>query len=111
MPFITFMYRIGNDKQIYYGKYVCDYISDDHNGLDKEIEYSLFNGLTQYNKQKNLPEINIKIYIGVLSFSHSNRIPTFSSDNEKMFFDFYYERYDFNDIKTFVNGEQVIFIQ
>ena len=38
MPFITFIYRIGNNNKVFYGKYVCDYISDDHDGLDNEIK-------------------------------------------------------------------------
>ena len=37
MPFITFIYKIGNSNRIFYGKYACERISDDHDGLDDEI--------------------------------------------------------------------------
>lgn len=105
--FITFIYRMNDDAKIYYGKYISDYFSDDHEGLDKEIETLLFDSIIQYRKQQNLPEIKINLYIGVLSFSTNNHIPLFSSDNEKLFFDFYYEKYSFNNSKTFINGKQI----
>ena len=34
MPFITFIYRIENTEKIFYGKYFCDNISNNHEGLD-----------------------------------------------------------------------------
>ena len=41
MPFITFIYKVGKNPKIYYGKYCIDYISDDHDGLDNEVKYTL----------------------------------------------------------------------
>ena len=53
MPFISFIYRVGKSKKTYYGKYCSDYISDDHEGLDTEVKYSLLKGLKKYNEEKN----------------------------------------------------------
>ena len=106
--FITFIYKIENDQKTYYGKYCCDYISDDHEGLDKEIEYILIDGINKYRKQNNLPilEGKDKISIGVLSFSSNKYIPVYSSDDEIKCFDFYCKYYDRtkNSIK-FMNGK------
>ena len=103
MPFITFIYKIGKNPKIYYGKYCIDYISDDHEGLDNEVKYTLIKGLTDYRIQRNMPKLNSKIHIGVLAFSSNQIIPTYSSDNEIKCFDFYY---DFND-KIYINGKLI----
>jgi len=50
MPFITFIYRIG--KKVFHGKYITDYISDDHEGLDNEIKDIVISGINEYRKQK-----------------------------------------------------------
>ncbi len=42
MPFITFIYKVGKNYKTYYGKYCFDYISDDHEGLDNEVENIYF---------------------------------------------------------------------
>jgi hypothetical protein len=103
MPFITFIYRVGNNPKTYYGKYFDEYFSDDHEGLDTEVKYSLIRGLNQYRKQNNMPTIKSKITIGVLSFSSNQVIPTFSTKNEIKCFDFY--RYYDNTI--YINGKQI----
>jgi hypothetical protein len=37
MVTITFIYKIKNVNKTFYGKYITDYMSDDHEGLDNEI--------------------------------------------------------------------------
>jgi hypothetical protein len=89
MPFITFIYKVGKNNKTYYGKYCTDYISDDHEGLDVEVKYSLIEGLTRYRKKNNIKKLKMKIIIGVLSFSSNNYVPTYSTNNEIKCFDFY----------------------
>ena len=52
MPSVTFLYRIGSNPKVYHGKYVCDYISDDHEGLDNEVLPDLLNGINIYRQKK-----------------------------------------------------------
>lgn len=105
MPFITFIYRIGNNKKLFNGKYICDYISDDHEGLDSEIKHDVINGINKYRKQKGLSKIN-KICIGILSFSSDENIPIYSSKEEIKCFDFYYKNFNFNH-ETYINGKLI----
>lgn len=108
MPFITFIYKIGNNKKTYYGKYVCDYMSDDHDGLDTEIKPTLIDGINQHRKQKGLAKLKRKVYIGILSFSSNKYIPTYSTDTEIQCFDFYYKTVK-NNNKTYLNGKLINF--
>ena len=100
MPFISFIYKVGNNKKTYYGKYCTDYISDDHEGLDNEVKYILKRGLNTYRKNNNIPKLKSNIMIGILSLSSNDIIPTYSSDNEIKCFDFYCDY----DNKTYING-------
>jgi len=94
MPFITFIYRIGTNKKFFYGKYVCDDISDDHEGLDIEILPTVIDGINEYRKQKGLTKLlNKNFSLGILCFSTTNYIPIDSSDNEIECFDFYHKSY------------------
>jgi len=109
MPFISFIYRVGKSKKTYYGKYCSDCISDDHEGLDTEVKYSLLKGLKKYNEEKNeekieKPKKNLKVTVGVLSFSSSKHIPTYSSENEMKCFDFYHDY----DNKIYINGKNIM---
>ena len=107
MPFITFIYRIENNKETYYGKYVSEYISDDHEGLDAEIKSDIIDGINAFRKQNGLIVLEDKeIKIGVLSFSMNQYIPTYSTDDEIECFDFYYKYFD-NVGKTYVNGKLI----
>ena len=106
MCFITFIYKIGKDLTTYYGKYASDSISDDHEGLDKEVKPFLIDGLNAYRKRNNIPEIDVDICVGILSFSTNSFIPTFSSDDEIKCFDFYYEKYN-QKSKTYVNAKLI----
>ena len=106
MTFITFIYKIGNNSKTYYGKYVTDHISDDHNGLDAEVKYELIDGINRYRTKKALPKLHSKIIIGIISFSSDKYIPVYSSDNEIKCFDFYFieERYY---KKIYINGKLI----
>ena len=103
MPFITFIYKVGNNSKTYYGKYCDNYISDDHNGLDILVKYKLVEGLNQYRKQNNMPELKSKLVIGVLSFSSNWSVPTYSTKKEIKCFDFYCDY----DNKIYINGKQI----
>ena len=107
MPFVTFIYRIANNKKVFYGKYVCDYISDDHDGLDNEIKGILNCGMNEYRKQMGFVKINKKISIGILSLCVHDYIPTYSSDSEIQCFDFYHKTHTLKNDETYVNGQQI----
>jgi len=105
MPFITFIYRIGHNNKVFYGKYVCDHISDDHDGLDNEIKNIVICGVNKYRKQMGL--IIKKIRIGILSLSLHDYIPTDSSDEEIKCFDFYYISHNIKNDETYINGKLI----
>ena len=98
MPIVCFMYRINNDPKTYFGKYVADYISDDHEGLDREVI-----GILEISY--NIPHQTYKV--GILSCSTNNDYLNYSSSSEYTFFDFYYVKDD-NMHKTqkilYING-------
>jgi hypothetical protein len=104
MAFITFFYKIGNHPKMYCGKYACDYISHDHDGLDIIVKSALINGINKYRAKKNLPKLKTRVNVGVMSFSADRYIPTYSTKSEKSFFDFYYTEYKYV-CKTYVNGK------
>jgi hypothetical protein len=108
MPFITFIYKIGNNPKIYYGKYVCDSISDDHEGLDNEIKPALIEGLNKYRQKRGLTKIKTWVFIGILSFSSNEYIPMFSTNSEIKVFDFYFTTHIYHPNETFINGKLVI---
>ena len=106
MPFIKFIYRIGNNKKTYYGKHFARYISDDHEGLDNEVKSSLIYGLNKFREQNGLPKLKSKIHVGILSLSIHECIPTFSTLKEIKVFDFYHE--DYGETKTYINGKLLL---
>ena len=108
MSFITFIYRIGKSKRTYYGKYVFDCISDDHEGLDNQIIYHLIYGINKFRIKNGLEILSKKVNIGVLSFSSNKYIHMESSDKEIKCFDFYYVKYD-NKSNYYVNGELIVY--
>ena len=106
MPFISFFYKLKDDNTKYYGKYCFDHISNDHAGLDIEVKYILKSGLDRYRKKHNLPNLKSNdIYVGVVSFSINDFIPTHSSDDEKSGFDFYCD-YSNGITMFYVNGNK-----
>ena len=92
MPFITFFYKLKNDNTKYYGKFVSNYISDDHSGLDREMKSIVVYGINLLNLITMTINITIDdVSLGILSFSDHSHIPTYSSDDEIEMFDFYYD--------------------
>jgi hypothetical protein len=107
MPFITFIYRIENTEKIFYGKYVCDDVSNNHEGIDIEIKPIVINGINEYRNQKGLNKLDKKVFLGILSFSENRHTYIYSSDEEIKCFDFYYINcYDTS--KTYINGKFII---
>jgi len=105
MPFITFIYRIENAEKNFYGKYICDDVSNNYEGLDIEIKNKVIYGINEYRNQKGLDNIlDKKLCIGILSFSSDRYTYIYSSDEEIKCFDFYYiDCYDKS--KTYINGQ------
>ena len=109
MSFITFIYRINNDPKIYYGKYVTDYISQDHEGFDLIVKNNLIDGLTAYRIKNKLSDVEYNdsnIKVGVMSCTYDNYIPSYSSNDEIFCFDFYEIKLNYNT-KTYINGELI----
>ena len=54
MPLITFIYKIKNTEKIFYGKYVCDDVSSNYEGLDIGIKPIVITptGINCYNTCK-----------------------------------------------------------
>lgn len=101
MPFITFIYKVGHSSKVYYGKYCTDYISNDHDGLDLEVRYSLIKGLNLYREKNNMPKVK-KISVGIISCMIEYNVPIYSTPNEIKCFDFYC---DDIDGKIYINGK------
>lgn len=88
--FITFMFKLPNKPgQLFYGKYYTDYISDDHEGLDKEIKPYLLKGMNEF-------QLSHEVHIGVISVSDHNCISIHSTDEEIKCFDFYCKKFTIN---------------
>ena len=85
MPTICFMYKMNDNPKIHYGKYVVDYISDDHEGLDVEI-------ISILEKKYNTPSIIFTV--GIISCSTNFNSINYSTEKEYTFFDFYYVSHD-----------------
>jgi hypothetical protein len=104
MPFITFIYTIG--KKRFYGKYVADYVSDDHEGLDDVVQPIVLKGVNAFRKQKGLSSIN-RVKIGILSLSVDNFVPCYSSEKEMVCFDFYCDEQNYYEQTIYVNGQKI----
>ena len=106
--FITFIFTLNG--KTFYGKYYTDYISPDHEGLDEVIKPYLVKGLNEYNKHENLPEIKENIQIGIISVSDHKYISIHSSNDEKLCFDFYCEKFNINykiHLRMYVFGKLI----
>jgi len=90
MPIVTFIYRIRNRPRTYYGKYVTDSMSDDHDGLDAEIKPHLLRGINLHRIQSGKSIFASRdIKIGVLYCSGYNPFLDWSTEEEVLCFDFY----------------------
>ena len=98
MPFITFLYRIGN--RTFYGTYT-GYISDDHNGLASEVSYRVKETINNYRVKKGLNKLN-NIRIGVIGYSYDCN--DFSTEKEIKCFDLYLVENNYKTI-TYINGK------
>lgn len=104
MVTIAFIYKIKNVDKTFYGKYISDYMSDDHEGLDNEIKDILLDGINKYRKSKNIKKIKIKnLLIGVLSCMTNDNYLDYYSDDEIPCFDFYYKK--FKETQIYINGK------
>ena len=52
MPFITFIYKIKNTEKIFHGKYVCDDVSSNYEGLDIGIKPIVITPTRKKNETK-----------------------------------------------------------
>ncbi len=105
MPDITFIYRIGNNKTVYYGKFISNNVEKNHSGLDKVIYPILKHYINVYRLQKNQPELKQKIHIGILACGEDEyNIYNYCSLREKNCFDFYLFENRANHI-AYVNGK------
>ena len=108
MPFISFIYKIGNNSKTYFGKCLTDNINDEHSGLDIELKDVLVLGINEYRKQHNLSKIkklHKKIKVGILYCSTNNNSIDYSSSEEIKCFDFYFVYYTNKEINIYINGK------
>lgn len=107
MPSVTFLYRVGANPKVYYGKYVCGYISDNHEGLDKEVLPHLLKGINMYRQKRSLqPLKKNQVNVGILSCSTNRNYLDYSTKKEVDLFGFYYTCYK-DVIKIYMNGKQI----
>jgi hypothetical protein len=92
---ISFIYRIAKTSQTYYGKFLTDKMSDDHDGLDVIIRPKLTYALNRHRRLNNKGKLKQSIFIGVLAYS--NTWMNFSTEREVKCFDFLYEQYTTKD--------------
>jgi hypothetical protein len=83
MAIISFIFRVDEDPTRMFGKICLEYLSDDHEGIDREIKYKIHNLLNAYRTRKLLPKI-INLDIAVIGTTNE-----FSTIEEKNMFDVY----------------------
>lgn len=103
MPSVSFIYRIGNNKTTYYGKFITNNLMNYSDSIDTELRTIVKHYLNLYRKTKNQPAIKHKIHIGVLSCSTEHSCLDDCSMKEKNCFDFYLFEINSNSI-SYVNG-------
>ena len=123
MPSVSFIYRIGRNPRVYYGKYVCDYISDDHNGLDREVSHDLVQCVNifkksnkyfyAYDEEDDEEDDNVirddryQVKIGILSCATNQNYLDYSTKAEICAFDYYCSSYEKRGTKLYMNGTQL----
>lgn len=108
MTAITFIYKIGKNSKVYYGKCKFSYLSDDHNGLDKEVKPYVLEGINRYRKQKNIKQLKSKfVKIGILSNSCFNDFYCYVSEKEIECFDFYCICNYYYKRELYMNGKKL----
>lgn len=102
---ITFMYKIPNNHNIFYGKYV-GYVTDAYEeGLDKELLTIIFPALKQYYDLKDESDI----IVGIISYNRKDGIDYFS-ENEKNIFTMLYCKWSGQPEDVFMNGKLYKFL-
>jgi hypothetical protein len=104
MTFTTFIYKIG--KRTFYGKYVFNSISDDHEGLDDYIRDTVVDAVNTFRKGKGLAPIK-DVIIGIMSYSFDNFAPCYSSEKEFSAFDFYCDEPNYYHRNIYINGNKI----
>ena len=106
MVTITFIYKIKNINKTFYGKYVEDYFSDDHEGLDIEMKNIVLNYINKYRNSKNMKKLKGKnLSVGVLSCMTHDNILDYYSNQEIECFDFYYKK--IKTTQVYINGKKL----
>ena len=106
MVTITFIYKIKNINKTFYGKYIVDYMSDDHEGLDTEIKNDVLKFINVFRSSKNIKKIKYEnLLIGVLCCITNNNYLDYYSPDEIECFDFYYQK--FRDTQVYINGKKL----
>lgn len=106
MVTITFIYKIKNINKTFYGKYVADYMSDDHEGLDCEIKYTLLHYINKFRTSKNMKKIQDKnVLVGIISCMTNDNYLDYYSPDEIECFDFYVKK--FKDTLVYINGQKI----
>ena len=106
MVTITFIYKIKNVNKTFYGKYIADNMSDDHEGLDVEMNSILLGYINEYRESKNLKKLkNKNLSVGVLSCITNDNYLDYYSSGEIKCFDFYYQK--FKDTQVYINGKKI----
>lgn len=108
MVTITFIYKIKHVNNTFYGKYITDYVSDDHEGLDKEIKYRVLDCINKYRASKNIKKLESKNFlVGVLSCTTNDNFLDYYSNQEIKCFDFYYKKINYNTQDVYINGKKL----
>ena len=104
MVTITFIYKIKNINKTFYGKYISDYMSDDHEGLDTEIKDDVLDSINVFRVSKNMKKLKYEnLLIGILSCMTNDNYLDYYSDDEIACFDFYYKK--FKETQIYINGK------
>ena len=107
MASITFIYRIHNQSKAFYGKLVKPTLSDDHEGIDREVRNYVLSGLNAYRKQKNMAPFadGSKLQIGILGMMNGNIY--FCTHDERTCFDFYAREQEQGRVHYYINGREI----
>ena len=108
MIIITFIYKIGRHPKTYYGKYITEYIADDHDGLDIEILPVLIASINLFRTYKKLPRLKTVPQIGIISCSDESNYLNYASSNEINCFDFYYVKFEKKYPYIYINGDAIL---
>ena len=90
--FITFIFRLGESPETYYGKYVCEYVTScekENVCIDTYIRKIVIYGVDKYRLSRGFIPRDYSVTVGILSICEENYIPFLFSDDETNCFDLY----------------------